>query len=431
MMIQVFPGFEVPVVPEMPNRYPFDKPMMPMGGNTQKNETKLAAMMESDQYITEEKFDGIRYISAGGRLFTRRLAKEDNLPVERTWNAPHLYYFLKEFPSVILDGEGYVMDGDSNNVVSIMGGSSEKAIKKQQERGFINYMVFDMLRDEEGNWMDELPWEERRAKLEVFMEKFVAFVAQSCPPMAEKFVLSRVIRENKAEFLEDMLRQGKEGSMLKDVKGKYIWGKKPANNWVKCKKAMDDDVIVMGYEPATREYNGSEMFKWEYWEDLSGMPVDASVVKAEFADAFRRLSDLAAIKETRDLEDTEIEVIHNIELNIKENYTPVTKYHHMGWIGAVVFGKFREQEVGETVDPTTQITHMTDEGKSYVCTRLGSCSGMDEAMRMKLSDSREEFIGEVIEISAMEKTKDGFYRHPQFVRVRTDKNAFECVVKKK
>ena len=38
------------------------------------------------------------------------------------------------------------------------------------------------------------------------------------------------------------------------------------------------------------------------------------------------------------------------------------------------------------------------------------------------------YIGKVIEISAMENTAAGFYRHPQFKQFRQDKNPNQCII---
>ena len=51
---------------------------------------------------------------------------------------------------------------------------------------------------------------------------------------------------------------------------------------------------------------------------------------------------------------------------------------------------------------------------------------MSDEIREKLSRNPDRYIGEVIEIAAMERTKDGRYRHPQFVRLRPDKSPRDC-----
>ena len=59
--------------------------------------------------------------------------------------------------------------------------------------------------------------------------------------------------------------------------------------------------------------------------------------------------------------------------------------------------------------------------------KVGACSGMDDAMRVKMSKSPAAFLGKVIEVSAMETTSSGALRHPQFVRMRDDKDPRMCI----
>lgn len=51
---------------------------------------------------------------------------------------------------------------------------------------------------------------------------------------------------------------------------------------------------------------------------------------------------------------------------------------------------------------------------------IGNCSGMDDEMRVWISNHREELKGTVIEVKHYGRLVDGF-RHPQFVRLRADK----------
>lgn len=55
-------------------------------------------------------------------------------------------------------------------------------------------------------------------------------------------------------------------------------------------------------------------------------------------------------------------------------------------------------------------------------------SGMNDALRDKFTVMREAgtLVGTIVEVEAQERTKTGKLRHPQFVRVRTDKNKEDC-----
>lgn len=76
----------------------------------------------------------------------------------------------------------------------------------------------------------------------------------------------------------------------------------------------------------------------------------------------------------------------------------------LGNIGSIVFGKYVNGKLEE----------------------FGRCSGMTDELREDISRSPDEYIGRVMEISAMEGTAKGKYRHPQFGRMRDDKLPEMC-----
>jgi ATP-dependent DNA ligase len=76
-----------------------------------------------------------------------------------------------------------------------------------------------------------------------------------------------------------------------------------------------------------------------------------------------------------------------------------------GLIGSIVFGLY----------------------KGDVLTSCGKCSGMTDELRREISENREAFETMVFEIKAMERTKDGAFRHPVFSRFRTDKTPWQCL----
>ena len=75
-----------------------------------------------------------------------------------------------------------------------------------------------------------------------------------------------------------------------------------------------------------------------------------------------------------------------------------------GMIGSVVFGQYKGD-------------------KLVMC---GACSGMDDAQRQLITANKDYYKGKVIEIEAMERTKAGLFRHPQWKQLRLDKNASMC-----
>lgn len=58
--------------------------------------------------------------------------------------------------------------------------------------------------------------------------------------------------------------------------------------------------------------------------------------------------------------------------------------------------------------------------------RKGSVNSSTEAVRLDITKNPNKYLGKVLEISYMEKTKDGKFRHPQWSYLRTDKAAEDC-----
>lgn len=317
---------------------------------------RLAEALRSSAYIAEPKIDGNHYLLVGGRFLSTKMqvvgGRSTGLPVERTGSLPHLSRVFggERWRNIVLDGEIYQSGWKASDIRTIMGCASEEAVRRQGGRGWLRYMVFDILRDPEGRWLFDTPWKTRRALLESLEEDLL---------LASSFIdVVPVIRKDKEAFLDRVLDEGGEGIVLKSVGGLYTPGPlgkptRPAWNWIKLKVELEDDVVLMGFEPATRAYGGEELRGWPYWEDE----------------------------------------------------VPVTKYWANGWIGAIVFGKYSSG--GELV-------------------RLGTCSGFDEGLRSRMTREPEKYVGQVIKIGAMERTEDGFYRHPRFGGFHADKNALEC-----
>lgn len=77
---------------------------------------------------------------------------------------------------------------------------------------------------------------------------------------------------------------------------------------------------------------------------------------------------------------------------------------YQGLIGSIIFGKY----VGDKLE------------------EFGRCSGISDEVRKSMTDHPEVYVGMVMEISAMEGTAKGKYRHPQFKQLRYDKAPEDC-----
>lgn len=85
-----------------------------------------------------------------------------------------------------------------------------------------------------------------------------------------------------------------------------------------------------------------------------------------------------------------------------------------GMIGAVKYGAYvKGTQFVHGIEPVT----------------IGQCSGMDNATRMHMTKNPDHWIGRVIEIAGQQADPETHViRHPNFVGVRDDKEAHECLI---
>lgn len=83
---------------------------------------------------------------------------------------------------------------------------------------------------------------------------------------------------------------------------------------------------------------------------------------------------------------------------------PVTKAYYNGWIGSL--------ELSAYVNGEPQV----------IC----YASGLSESLQKQIQGHEDEYIGRVCRIRFMEKTEDGFPRHPTFFNFHETKTAEEC-----
>jgi len=216
-----------------------------------KARSKFNSRMWNDgRYVSEPKIDGSRYlmhVGIGGSRFTsRHESKKTGLFVEKSKNIPHLSdLFMNE--NVDVDLAGCVFDGEivrggllskSSEVTKIMGSLPEKAVQIQQESGWVDYFVFDILFDHEGKDIRHLPYESRRN----IMLNYLSGIADP----KKHFNIIPVERQDKERFYQEIIEAGGEGVILKDTQAPYATG------WAKVKRRSTFDVIITGFEDPTK-----------------------------------------------------------------------------------------------------------------------------------------------------------------------------------
>lgn len=82
--------------------------------------------------------------------------------------------------------------------------------------------------------------------------------------------------ENKRQFKDKILADGREGTVLKKLDSLYLMGKKPMWLWMKIKQKDEADLVITGFDPPTKEYSGTDYESWPFWKDDNGVMVPVS-----------------------------------------------------------------------------------------------------------------------------------------------------------
>lgn len=351
----------------------------PMGAVTENNEVKMQNLWTNPMWVAERKYDGSRYLirKENGKvsIVSRQPSKETGLPVDKTDRVPHLAeLFAERLPDgTVIDGEIITHENcESHEVTSIMGSNADVAIEKQEERGYVQYVMFDIL-FWRGKDLTGFKYYERRKALETIFKNNLS--------PSPYLLLAPVYQQNKEQVYEQIVAQGGEGVVLKNILSTYEISldpkriKKPKNVWVKVKKYKTFDVVIMDFTDSTKEYSGKDKDTWQYWEGQNG-------------DLLYKENRLSTVLE-------------------EQGYIPVTKPYFFGWIGAVGFGQYKD---GELI-------------------RIGQTSGISDDVKQFMTDNKEQLIGKVIEVGAMRQNKKtGALVHPRFLRFREDKIAEQCIL---
>lgn len=290
-------------------------------------------------WVLEAKLDGDRRILqvCDDRTYLTgcRESVDGSGFVEKAANVPHITGVVDRISSVtqghprhligcVLDGEmvtdpNVAVEGSgSKYVTSIMGSRPSEAIRKQHERGRLQYAVFDCL-FVNGRDVREEPLLQRKKHLQHVLARW---------KNPHVFAVSTVATAKERTY-EAIVGSGGEGVVLKNIVHQY--GNEKL--WVKVKAQATADVVVLGFTAGRGKY--------------------------------------------------------------------------AGLIGAIRYGQYTDGELCE----------------------YGQCSGMADDVRESLfsAAAQAKCIGRVLEIKHFGREPSGHFRHPQFLRFRSDKAARDCV----
>lgn len=357
-------------------------------------EDKLQQYLLDTKVIGEQKFDGHRGLvyltSKGNRMFSRRVSKQTGWFAENTDQMPHIRDIIipEEFYGTVIDGEILlpIENCSCRQVQSVTGALPETAIANQLENGFAFLNAFDILYYKGIN-IQRMPLWKRKIYLMEVINAIKSEYVKFCPIYATPEVASELDMltdgmikaieiQDFEQLFRDYLKEGKEGLIIKDIAG--IYEQKRSKAFIKMKAHKTYDVVIMGYDDPTHEIDldkiKTPMEEWQYW------------YHPESESYWEGTNKCLSIDE---------------ELSV-----PVTKFACKGWIGAIIFGVWKDGKLVE----------------------VGRTSGMDEATRKLISDDKEGYKGKVIEVEAQGiiNKGTGSLQHPRFIQFRPDKNSEMC-----
>lgn len=205
------------------------------------------------RYVTEEKFDGYSYLNQGGEFYSKRLSAakgNEGMPVCKS-DSIHITPILRrvyEQCGANLHGELYIPGGISDDVTKILGCTPELAMERTMSvdpSKRLHYMLID-IREYQGKNLINEPYWVRRAILEYVYLNYIT----SIDPYGY-IVLPPILTGDPNDEFAKIVRRGGEGVIFKRTDALYIPGKKPANNWIKGKKKITYDVVMMGLNAGT------------------------------------------------------------------------------------------------------------------------------------------------------------------------------------
>jgi ATP-dependent DNA ligase len=210
------------------------------------------------RYVIEEKYDGFSYLNCEGKFFSKSLSSakgNEGQPIEKSGHLPLLSQILKcayERCGCDLHGELYILGGISDDMSRFMGCLEDEAIRRQKEAfrklgpdGVPHYMLID-IRAYNGRSLVNEPYYIRRMILEYIYHKFIV-----PNDMYNLVRLTEIINDDPRVAFRRIVRAGGEGIIMKRTDALYIPGKKPTDNWVKGKKKITLDVVIMGFNDGT------------------------------------------------------------------------------------------------------------------------------------------------------------------------------------
>lgn len=331
-------------------------------------ENLFPEMCNNGQYFAELKKDGYWYefekTANYAYLFSRNVSRNTGILTDKLANVPHIADALAGLPAgTIVIGEIYYPGMTSKDITRIMGCLPDEAITRQKDNP-VHYYLHDIIK------YDGVDLQSYGAltRYKVLCKVWEKFNLNQYPFME----LAQAVYENIYDFTAEALRNGEEGAVLKLKTAPYAPDKRPAWSSIKIKKIDYLDAVLIGFDDATREYEGKEIITWPYWENG--------------------------------------EAIHSNTCHYGEDgWRPITKGYYFGWKTSIHVGAYDEN--GNLKEIGTVSSGLTDE------------------LRADFAEHPDNYIGRVVSLQCMSKDcKEHTLRHAFFKCFRDDKNPNDCLM---
>lgn len=329
----------------------------------------------SGEWLAAEKKDGFftcLIIDDDGTVILRPRSRgvDGTFPNKVDW-VPQLAPFIASLPKgTCLLGELYFpKNPGSRNVTTVMGCLKEKAIERQRTGDKLFFYVFDCLAYG-GKLSKDLGYAKRASLVNTIAEKH----GEEC--FYVEFANYYWAKDLWVK-LQEILAAGGEGIVLMHQNGKYEPGKRPSKTTTKVKKELKQTIDCFftgrGSVP-TKDYSGTEIETWQYWEDQ----ITGELRKGDLYKEFHEGGTII----------------------------PVTKPYFNHWAGSLEIGV------------------LDDNGKVFP---IGWLSGLPEEMKA----NPKAYAGRPIEVTAMEfDNVNKSLRHGKMVGWRDDLTVKDCLLSK-
>lgn len=351
---------------------------------------KLNKLLATKSYIATEKIDGywsqLVIDNNEVHFYSRVVSKKTGFYVDNIEKVPHIADWANRYlpNGTVLLGEVYVPHGTSKDVTRIIGSLAPKAIQRQEDEGYLNFWLHDILAwCGEDYVMNKVPYGKRYSNLceyidlndDIPLPKFIQVA-----PCYDNYYIDL------PKKAEEIIARGGEGLVLVDDCSIYKPGSRNMDMF-KIKRHDTFDAICMKILPPTMEYSGKDTEHWNLWVERGEATKDGKYDWIRLPIGDNRYKDA------------------KINPHI---YKPVTADWYYRKPNAIVVGVY-EDNIGGIL----RIANVS--------------SGFTEEDKASLRDNHKNWIGCVVEIAAMSVDKEACsVRHPVFVRQRTDKPKEDC-----